>query len=104
MPMKQKKVPVSGKGKLILYQTEDGKANIEVRLQDETVLMSQLAMADLFQSTVPNINMHLTNIYAEGELSEMATIKDYLIVRREGARQVKRSVRHYNLEAMTQIK
>jgi len=91
------------KSNLLLYQTEDGKTNIEVRLQDETVWMSQLAMAELFQTTVPNINMHLTNVYAEGELSEMATIKDYLIVRQEGSRQVKRSVRHYNLEAIIAV-
>lgn len=103
MPVKKKKKPVSVQGELILYQTEDGKANIEVRLQDETVWMSQLAMADLFQTTVPNINMHLTNVYGEGELSEMATIKDYLIVRREGVRQVKRSVRHYNLESIIAV-
>ncbi|MBI5674477.1 MAG: virulence RhuM family protein [Nitrospirae bacterium] len=101
--MKKKKEPASEKGELVLYQAEDGKTNIEVRLQNETVWMSQLAMAELFQTTVPNINMHLTNVYAESELLEMATIKDYLIVRQEGTRQVKRSVRHYNLEAIIAI-
>jgi hypothetical protein len=101
--MKKKKEQFPIQSELILYQTEDGKTNIEVRLQDETVWMSQLAMAELFQTTVPNINMHLTNVYAEGELSEMATIKDYLIVRQEGSRQVKRSVMHYNLEAIIAV-
>jgi hypothetical protein len=99
MPRKKKNEPVSAKGELILYQTEDGITRIEVRLQDETVWMSQLAMAELFQTTVPNINIHLNNVYEEGELSETATIKDYLIVRQEGARQVRRAVKHYNLEA-----
>lgn len=88
---------------LILYQTEDGKTNIDVRLQDETVWMSQLAMAELFQTTIPNINIHLSNVYDEGELSEATTIKDYLIVRYEGARQVRRNVRHYNLEAIVAV-
>ncbi|MBI3377089.1 MAG: virulence RhuM family protein [Nitrospirae bacterium] len=101
--MKKKKEQIPVKSDLILYQTEDGKTNIEVRLQDETVWMSQLAMAELFQTTVPNINIHLNNVYDEGELSEMATIKDYLIVRHEGSRQVRRNVRHYNLEAIVAV-
>ena len=88
---------------LILYQAEDGKTNIEVRLQNETVWMSQLAMSELFQTTVPNINIHLNNVYDEEELSETATIKDYLIVRHEGSRQVRRTVRHYNLKSGTSI-
>ena len=98
---KNKHIPV--KSDLILYQTEDGHTHIEVRLQDETVWMSQLAMADLFQTTVSNINIHLNNVYEEGELKEAATIKDYLIVRQEGIRQVRRNVRHYNLEAIVAV-
>jgi hypothetical protein len=101
MPSKKKEQTTISE--LILYQTEDGKTNIEVRLQDETVWMSQLAMAELFQTTVPNINIHLSNVYDEGELSEAATIKDYLIVRHEGSRQVRRTVRHYNLEAIVAV-
>jgi len=101
--MKKKKEPVSAKGELILYQTEDGHTHIEVRLQDETVWMSQLAMAELFQTTVSNINIHLNNVYEEGELKEAATIKDYLIVRQEGIREVHRNVRHYNLEAIVAV-
>ncbi len=91
------------KSDLILYQTDDGRTRIEVRLQDETVWMSQLAMAELFLTTVPNINIHLSNVYKEGELSETATVKDYLIVRQEGSRRVKRAVRHYNLEAIIAV-
>jgi len=71
--MKKKKEPVPAKGELILYQTEDGHTHIEVRLQDETVWMSQLVMAELFQTTVSNINIHLNNVYEEGELKEAAT-------------------------------
>lgn len=101
--MKRKKEQLPVKSEFLLYQTEDGHTRIEVRLQDETVWMSQLTMAELFQTTVANINIHLNNVYEEGELSEEATIKDYLIVRQEGARQVKRSVRHYNLEAIVAV-
>ena len=103
MPMKKKNKHIPVKSDLILYQTEDGLTHIEVRLQDETVWMSQLAMADLFQTTVSNINIHLNNVYEEGELKEAATIKDYLIVRQEGIRQVRRNVRHYNLEAIVAV-
>lgn len=103
MPTKKKNKHIPVKSDLILYQTEDGHTHIEVRLQDETVWMSQLAMADLFQTTVSNINIHLNNVYEEGELTEAATIKDYLIVRQEGIRQVRRNVRHYNLEAIVAV-
>lgn len=92
-----------GKSGFLLYQTEDGKTKIEVRLEDETVWMSQIAMAELFQTTVANINIHLKNIYEEGELAEEATIKDYLIVRQEGHRKVQRNVKHYSLEPIIAV-
>ena len=68
------------KSQLIIYQTEAGETKIDVRFQDETVWLSQQLMAELFQTTVPNINMHIKNIFDEGELSKNATIKDFLIV------------------------
>lgn len=92
-----------GGGQIVLYQTEDGRQRIEVRLEGQTVWLTQAAMAELFQTTTPNINIHLKNIYAEGELIEEATIKEYLIVRSEGARQVERRVKHYNLEAIIAV-
>lgn len=101
--MKKRKEQVPAKSEFLLYQTEDGQTHIEVRLQDETVWMSQLVMAELFQTTVPNINIHVNNVYEEGELSEKATIKDYLIVRQEGTRRVRRTVRHYNLEVIIAV-
>ena len=91
------------KSELILYQAEDGQTRIEVQLQDKTVWMSQLAMAELFQTTVANINIHLRNVYDEKELDEHSTVKDYLIVRREGARNVQRAVRHYNLDVIIAV-
>ncbi|MDO9041411.1 MAG: virulence RhuM family protein [Desulfocapsaceae bacterium] len=90
-------------GELILYQTEDGRTRIECRFEDETLWLSQVLMADLFQTTTPNINLHIKNILAEGELSEAATIKDYLIVRSEGGRQVRRQVKHYSLDMIIAV-
>jgi hypothetical protein len=80
---------------IIIYQTESGKTKIDVRFQDETVWLSQKLMAELFQTSIPNINMHLKNIFEEGELEEKATIKDFLQVQKEGTREVKRKPNHY---------
>jgi hypothetical protein len=91
------------KSELILYQTEDGQTRIQCRFENENVWMTQALMAELFQTTVPNINLHLRNIYEEGELREGATIKKYLIVRLEGARQVTREIEHYNLESILAV-
>ncbi len=90
-------------GEILLYQTEDGRTRIECRFEDNTLWLSQTLMADLFQTTVPNINLHIKNILSEGELTEAATIKDYLIVRSEGARQVRRPVKHYSLDMIIAV-
>jgi hypothetical protein len=90
-------------GEVILYQSEDGSARIEVRLEGETVWLPQKAMADLFQTTVANISQHVKAIYDEGELSPQATIKRYLIVQTEGNRQVSRQVDHYNLDVIISV-
>lgn len=101
--MRKKDKPELPKGELILYQTEDGKTKIEVRLQDETVWMTQKLMAELFQTTPQNITIHLKNIFNEGELNENATCKDFLQVQIEGNRQVERNQRFYNLEAIISV-
>jgi len=88
---------------IILYQTEDGQTRIEVRLEDESVWLTQIMMADLFQTSVPNINIHIRNILEEGELLAEATIKEYLIVRSEGPRQVTRPVKFYNLDMILAV-
>ena len=85
------------KSQIVLYQTEDGKSKIEVRLEGETLWLPQTGLAELFQTQVPNINMHIKNIYKEGEQLSERTIKENLIVRREGKRMVERSVLFYNL-------
>ena len=82
---------------IIIYQTENGQTKIDVRLENETVWLTQKAMADLFQTTIPNINMHFKNIFEEGELESNRTIKDFLIVQLEGKREVNRTIVFYNL-------
>ena len=82
---------------LILYQTEDGRTRIQCRFEQENVWMTQKLMAELFQTTPQNITLHLRAIYAEGELSEAATCKDYLQVRSEGGRQVQRAAANDSL-------
>lgn len=90
-------------GEFILYQTEDGHTRIDVRMADETVWLSQKAMAELFQTTKQNVSQHLQAIYEEGELRPEATVKKYLTVQTEGSREVSRAVDHYNLDAILAV-
>ena len=88
---------------LILYRTEDGRTRVEVRLADETVWMTQAAMAELYQTTPQNITLHLKAIYKEKELAEAATCKEFLQVQREGSRQVSRTRKFYNLQGIIAV-
>jgi hypothetical protein len=72
-------------------------------LEGETLWLNQAGLAELYQTTIPNINIHIKNIYDEGELSEEATIKDYLIVQNEGSRQISRQGKHYNLDMILSV-
>ncbi len=89
--------------RLLLYQSEDGQTRVEVRLQDETVWMTQATMAELHQTTPQNITMHLRAIYHEGELDESTTCKEFLQVQAEGSRKVSRSRKFYNLPAIIAV-
>jgi hypothetical protein len=88
-------------GQVLIYQ--DGALNLQVRLEGQTVWLTQRLIADLYQTSVPNINQHLASIYEDRELDPAATIKKFLIVQTEGARQVSRTVDHYNLEAILAV-
>ncbi len=90
-------------GELVLYQTEDGRTRVECRFADESLWLSQALMAELFQVTPQNVALHLKALYQEGEIEETATCKDYLQVRVEGKRQVRRKVKHYNLDAILAV-
>ncbi|MDZ4755659.1 MAG: virulence RhuM family protein [Phycisphaerae bacterium] len=91
------------RSELILYQTEDGRTRLECRFENDTLWLTQAQLAELFQSSVANINIHLKAIYAEGELNEAATVKSHLIVRAEGARRVSRAVLHYSLPVILAV-
>ncbi len=91
------------KSELILYQTEDHRTRIEVRLENETVWLTQNQMAELFQTTQQNISLHLQNIYEEGELQPEATHKEFLSVRQEGNRHVQRRLDFYNLDLIISV-
>lgn len=88
---------------MVLYQTEDGRTRIQCRLEGETLWLTQARIADLFQTTPQNVTLHLKAIFADGELAEAATCKDYLQVRTEGRREVTRRLRHYRLEAILAV-
>jgi hypothetical protein len=88
---------------IIIYQTENGETKLDVRFQDESVWLTQKLMAELFQTSVPNINIHLKNIFEERELEENRTIKEFLIVQKEGNREVKRKQVFYNLDAIISV-
>lgn len=77
-----------------------GSGQIEVRLEGESIWLTQRQMAEVFDTTPENVLMHLKNIYASAELKEAATTKDFLAVRTEGKRQVRRQLKHYNLDAI----
>ena len=87
----------------MFYQTESGQTRFDVRLEGETLWLSQAGLAQLYQTTIPNINIHIKNIYDENELSPHPTIKEYLIVQTEGVRQVNRQVKHYNLDMILSV-
>lgn len=101
--MSEKHEPETPKGELLVYQSPDGEIKLDVRLENETVWLTQPLMAELFQTTQQNISQHILNVYAEGELGEGATHKKFLSVRQEGSRQVQRNLDFYNLESLKGI-
>lgn len=88
---------------LILYTTEDGKSQITLRTDRQTVWLTQLEMAELFDATKQNISLHLKNIFEDGELEPSATVKESLTVQIEGSREVRRPVTLYNLDAILAV-
>ena len=91
------------KSELILYRTGDAQTRIQVRLEGDSVWLTQAQMAELYQVTPQNITQHLRAIYAEGELEEGATCKEFLQVRQEGGREVARQLKHYHLDAILAV-
>ncbi len=85
---------------IILYQTEDGRTRLEVRLQDESVWLTQKLMAELFQTSVPNVSMHIRNVFAEGELRAASVVKDFLTTAADGKSY---TTQHYNLDVIISV-
>ena len=87
---------------IIIYQPDDTLA-LDVRVEDESVWLTQAQMAELFQATKQNISLHIRNIYKERELEETATVKEYLTVQKEGKRKVRRNISYYNLDVIISV-
>src|SRR5258706_15355452 len=88
---------------VLLYQTDDQRIRLQVRVHDQTVWLTQKQLSELFQVGVPTVNEHLTNIYEEQELNPQATIRKFRIVQTEGGREVARILDCYNLEAILAV-
>ncbi|KAA6324682.1 hypothetical protein EZS27_026019 [termite gut metagenome] len=86
------------KGRIIIYQTSDGKSELDVRLENETVWLTQAQMVELFQSSKANISEHIKHIFQTKELDENSTVRNFRTVRSEGNREVSRELEHYNLD------
>ena len=91
--------PAPPMGEIILYQTEDGQTRLECRFAEETLWLTQALIAELFRKDVRTINEHLQNIYVEGELDPVGTIRKFRMVRREVAWEIE----HYNLDAILAV-
>lgn len=86
-----------------IFISADGQAQLEVALEQETVWLNQSQMSVLFDTTTDNVGLHLKNIFLEGELEEDRTTEDFSVVRQEGKRQVRRRIKHYNLDAIISV-
>lgn len=91
------------KGEILFYQREDGSAQIDVRLEEDTVWLTQQLMAELFNTSKQNINLHIQNIFEEGELIPDSTVKKFLTVQKEGTRDVRRQLDYYNLDMIISV-
>lgn len=92
-----------GRGEIVLYQTADGRTSIDVKLENETVWLTQAQMAAIFDCSSDNIGQHLKNIYKEQELTESSTTEIFSVVRTEGTRIISRKITHYNLDAILSV-
>ena len=89
--------------KIVIYQTEDGQTQIDVRLDNDTVWLTQAQIVELFQTTKQNVSLHVGNVFKESELEQESTVKEYLTVQKEGLREVARKVKYYNLDVIISV-
>lgn len=90
-------------GEILIYQSDDGLTNVEVKVQDDTVWLTQQQMADLFQTSRTNVVEHIKHIYEEKELDEASTCRNFRQVRKEGNREVNRELPFYNLDMIISL-
>jgi len=93
----------NGSGQFLLYQDDNGITNINVRFENEDIWLAQQQIAELFDTTQQNISQHINGIIEERELTKEATHKNFLLVRQEGNRSVKRFIEHYNLDMIIAV-
>lgn len=91
------------KNEIIIYQPDKQSLSLEVRIEEETVWLTQTQMVELFNSSKQNVSLHINNIFKENELSYNSTVKEYLTVQKEGARSVKRRLTVYNLDVIISV-
>ena len=93
----------TSRGEIVIYQATDGGVELDVRLEQETIWLTQKQMSELFDKDVRTINEHIGNLFKEGELEREATIRNFRIVRQEGKRQVRREIEHYDLDVIISV-
>ncbi len=93
----------NSKGEIILFKTPEGDTQIDVKLEEETVWLSQKLMAKLFQKNTDTIGLHISNIFKEEELDENSTTEYYSVVQKEGKRSVLRNIKYYNLDVIISV-
>ena len=88
---------------ILIFETEKRQIEVQLDSQHETLWLSQKQIAELLDTSTDNISLHLKNIYGDNELEESSTTEDFSVVRQEGSRQVKRQLKHYNLDAIISV-
>ncbi len=94
---------MTSKGEILLYKNPNGETELEVKLEQETVWLTQRQMSEVFDKEIPTINEHIKNVFKDGELGESSTIRKFRIVQQEGKRQVQREIDHYNLDMIISV-
>ena len=88
---------------IIIYQNPDGNIKIDVRLKEETVWLTQAQLGELFQKSKATISEHIKNVFEEGELNALATVRKFRTVQQEGSRKVEREIDYYNLDVIISL-
>ena len=94
---------MESKGEVVIYKSPEGESELEVKLKDETVWLTQKQMSNLFKKDVRTVNEHIKNIFKEGELEENSTIRKFRIVQKEGNHFIKRNIDFFNLDVIISI-